>query len=159
MTFPLPLPFSQRTLLQYHHSKPVLQSDKDGINELIVRISEQCCTAHHRRSAATASRPDRRRHRLRDPRRHLPDSGLIARRIGVLRLCRYSIDPYVDSGALELLPENWVTAPLPVNVVYPQHRHLSAKVRVFVEWVADSFFTHPCFQIKAPARRTVLEKA
>lgn len=79
--------------------------------------------------------------------------------LGIMQMPSYSIDPYVASGALELLLEDWVSAPLPVNVVYPQNRHLSAKVRVFVEWVADLFVTHPRFQIKAPARRTVLEKA
>jgi LysR family transcriptional regulator for bpeEF and oprC len=26
---------------------------------------------------------------------------------------------------------------LPVWIMYPQNRHLSAKVRVFVEWIAD----------------------
>ena len=38
---------------------------------------------------------------------------------------------------------DWVTSPLPINVVYPQNRHLSAKVRVFVEWVADLFADTP----------------
>jgi LysR family transcriptional regulator for bpeEF and oprC len=38
--------------------------------------------------------------------------------------------------------------PLPINVVYPQNRHLSAKVRVFVEWVADLFAAHPRLQLQ-----------
>jgi LysR family transcriptional regulator, regulator for bpeEF and oprC len=44
----------------------------------------------------------------------------------------------------------WTSTPLPVNVVYPQNRHLSAKVRVFVEWVADLFLTHPLLQLQRP---------
>ena len=79
--------------------------------------------------------------------------------IGIMQVPSFSIDPHVASGALELLLEDWTSAPLPVNVVYPQNRHLSAKVRVFVEWVADLFVTHPRFHIKAPLRRPASEKA
>ncbi|MDB5906641.1 MAG: LysR family transcriptional regulator [Massilia sp.] len=79
--------------------------------------------------------------------------------LGIMQMASYSIDPYVAAGQLELLLEDWISSPLPVNVVYPQNRHLSAKVRVFVEWVADLFLTHPRIQIKAPMRRPALEKA
>jgi LysR family transcriptional regulator for bpeEF and oprC len=79
--------------------------------------------------------------------------------IGIMQMPSYSIAPHIASGELELLLEDWTSMPLPVNVVYPQNRHLSAKVRVFVEWVADLFVTHPRFQIKAPLRHPALEKA
>jgi LysR family transcriptional regulator for bpeEF and oprC len=79
--------------------------------------------------------------------------------IGIMQLPRYSAGAHVASGQLELLLEDWTSMPLPVNVVYPQNRHLSAKVRVFVEWVADLFVNQPRFQIKAPLRQPVLEKA
>lgn len=32
---------------------------------------------------------------------------------------------------------DWRTDPLPIYVMYPQNRHLSAKVRAFVDWVAE----------------------
>jgi LysR family transcriptional regulator for bpeEF and oprC len=79
--------------------------------------------------------------------------------LGMMQMPSYTIDTYLRSGQLELLLEDWHSAPLPVNVVYPQNRHLSAKVRVFVEWVADLFLTHPGFQSKAPARQPAFEKA
>lgn len=79
--------------------------------------------------------------------------------LGVMQMASYSIEPHIESGKLELLLEDWGSTPMPVNVVYPQNRHLSAKVRVFVEWVADLFTSHPGFQIKAPVRRPALEKA
>ncbi|MDL2356825.1 MAG: LysR family transcriptional regulator [Pseudomonadota bacterium] len=79
--------------------------------------------------------------------------------IGIMQMASYSMDQYLASGALELLLEDWVSSPLPVNVVYPQNRHLSAKVRVFVEWVADLFMNHPRFQIKAPQRLPAPMKA
>ncbi len=68
--------------------------------------------------------------------------------LGVIQMPTYSMEPYLASGEMVLLMEDWGSPPLPVNVVYPQNRHLSAKVRVFVEWVADLFVTHPRFQSK-----------
>ena len=79
--------------------------------------------------------------------------------IGIMQMAGFSMDAHLASGRLELLLEDWVSAPLPVHVVYPHNRHLSAKVRVFVEWVADLFMTHPGFQTKAPMRRPILVKA
>ncbi|MET0963652.1 MAG: LysR family transcriptional regulator [Noviherbaspirillum sp.] len=79
--------------------------------------------------------------------------------LGMMQMPSYTVDAYLKSGALELLLEDWHSAPLPVNVVYPQNRHLSAKVRVFVEWVADLFMSHRDFQVKAPPRQAALEKA
>jgi LysR family transcriptional regulator for bpeEF and oprC len=79
--------------------------------------------------------------------------------IGIMQMASFSMDAHLASGALELLLEDWVSTPLPVHVVYPHNRHLSAKVRVFVEWVADLFMTHPRFQSKAQVRRPILEKA
>jgi hypothetical protein len=34
----------------------------------------------------------------------------------------------------------------PITVMYPQSRHLSAKVRVFVDWVSDLIKQDPIFQ-------------
>jgi DNA-binding transcriptional LysR family regulator len=28
---------------------------------------------------------------------------------------------------------------MPLQIVYPSHRHLNAKVRVFVDWVVEAF--------------------
>ncbi|HZZ12540.1 MAG TPA: LysR family transcriptional regulator [Paraburkholderia sp.] len=46
---------------------------------------------------------------------------------------------HFDSGALEPAFADWWAAPIPVYVVYPPNRHLSAKVRVFVDWLAALF--------------------
>ena len=73
--------------------------------------------------------------------------------LGIIQMPSYSTDPHVSMGELELLLEDWTSSPLPVHVVYPQNRHLSAKVRVFVEWVADLFLSHPGFQLKAPLKQ------
>jgi hypothetical protein len=34
---------------------------------------------------------------------------------------------------------DWCTAPKPLHIVYPPNRHLSNKVRVFVDWLAELF--------------------
>jgi LysR family transcriptional regulator for bpeEF and oprC len=49
----------------------------------------------------------------------------------------------------ELVPalEDWQPAPMPVHVLYPSNRHLSTKVRVFVDWVAELFSQSPCTQL------------
>ena len=68
--------------------------------------------------------------------------------LGLIQMASYQVEPMLASGEMELVLEDWTSAPLPVNIVYPQNRHLSAKVRVFVEWMADLFTTHPRLQLQ-----------
>lgn len=68
--------------------------------------------------------------------------------LGIMQLTSYLADALVADGTLELVLPEWTTDSLPVTVVYPQNRHLSAKVRVFVEWVADLFVNDPRLQAK-----------
>ncbi len=68
--------------------------------------------------------------------------------LGVLRMARYAAEPLIASGRLEQLLPDWHGTPLPLHVVYPHNRHLSAKVRVFVEWVADLVGAHPGLQLR-----------
>jgi len=53
----------------------------------------------------------------------------------------------------ELVPvlQDWQPAPLPVHVLYPANRHLSTKVRVFVDWAADLFSRSPCTRLLTSA--------
>lgn len=59
--------------------------------------------------------------------------------LGILQMTEFQMAPYLADGRFELLLPDWDTDPLPVHVVYPQNRHLSAKVRVFVEWISELF--------------------
>ncbi|NHZ91732.1 LysR family transcriptional regulator [Massilia sp. CCM 8733] len=70
--------------------------------------------------------------------------------LGLMQMSSFMVDQMVAAGKLEIVLPDWSSTPLPVNVVYPQNRHLSAKVRVFVEWVADLFLTHPFLQLQRP---------
>jgi LysR family transcriptional regulator for bpeEF and oprC len=47
---------------------------------------------------------------------------------------------------------DWRSDAVPVHLVYPQNRHLSAKVRVFVEWVAELFAANPYMHMGAMPR-------
>jgi DNA-binding transcriptional LysR family regulator len=51
--------------------------------------------------------------------------------------------PLVASGELKICLEAWKIPPMPVSVVYPPNRHLSTKVRVFVDWIVELFAAHP----------------
>lgn len=59
--------------------------------------------------------------------------------LGILQLPSFLVDDYLRSGELERVLGDWDTDPVPLHVVYPQNRHLSATVRAFVEWVAELF--------------------
>ncbi|MFD2271349.1 LysR substrate-binding domain-containing protein [Undibacterium arcticum] len=60
--------------------------------------------------------------------------------LGVMQAATFALQQHLDAGRLELLLTEWCTDPLPLHVVYPQNRHLSAKVRAFVEWIAELFY-------------------
>jgi DNA-binding transcriptional LysR family regulator len=58
---------------------------------------------------------------------------------GISQCVTFQAEPYLASGELvELLPD-WTSDPLPMHVVYPPNRHLSPKVRAFVDWTAELF--------------------
>lgn len=59
--------------------------------------------------------------------------------LGIMQIPRYAVRDELAKGALvQVLPE-WRSEPIPLHVLYPQNRHLSNKVRVFVDWVAEIF--------------------
>jgi LysR family transcriptional regulator for bpeEF and oprC len=69
--------------------------------------------------------------------------------MGIAQMAAAHICPYLQTGQLELVLEDWCVDPLPLHVLYPQNRHLSAKVRVFVEWVSELLADHPAMRICA----------
>ena len=69
--------------------------------------------------------------------------------LGIIQMADYLLEKHVAGGSLVRVLGDWASKPLPVHIVYPQNRHMSAKVRVFVEWVAELFARHPHMQIGA----------
>lgn len=59
--------------------------------------------------------------------------------LGIMQVPMIQVGPALASGKLLRLLTDWRMDTLPVYVMYPQNRHLSAKVRVFVDWVAEMF--------------------
>jgi LysR family transcriptional regulator for bpeEF and oprC len=58
---------------------------------------------------------------------------------GLIQPARFMVLPHLRSGQLvEVLPE-LKPLPMPISAVYPHSRHLSPKVRVFVDWIAELF--------------------
>ncbi|MGF6756074.1 LysR family transcriptional regulator [Paraburkholderia sp. GAS42] len=58
---------------------------------------------------------------------------------GLIQPAFYMVLPHLRSGELvEVLPD-LKPLPMPISVVYPHSRHLSSKVRVFVDWIAEIF--------------------
>lgn len=63
--------------------------------------------------------------------------------LGIIQMTDYLVERHVQSGRMVQVLPDWQSDPLPIHVVYPQNRHLSAKVRVFVEWIAELFAANP----------------
>jgi DNA-binding transcriptional LysR family regulator len=61
--------------------------------------------------------------------------------MGVLQTLMFMAEPHFKSGALIQLLEDWSLEPNPIYIVYSPNRHLSARVRVFVEWLVELFET------------------
>jgi DNA-binding transcriptional LysR family regulator len=59
--------------------------------------------------------------------------------LGIVRIATFQAAPYIASGTLQPLLLDWCADTIPIHVVYPPNRHLSTKLRVFVDWVAELF--------------------
>lgn len=69
--------------------------------------------------------------------------------LGIIQMTDYLLMRHVEEGRMVRLLPDWVSDPMPVHIVYPQNRHMSAKVRVFVEWVSELFANHPQMRLGA----------
>lgn len=69
--------------------------------------------------------------------------------LGVLHTLSFLVQDHISNGTLEPLFSGWCTEPKPIYVVYPPNRHLSNKVRVFVDWIAELFARHDLIQRKS----------
>ncbi len=59
--------------------------------------------------------------------------------LGVAQTFGFMAQPYLESGALVEVLAGWAPPPHPVYVVYPPNRHLSARLRAFVDWTVEVF--------------------
>jgi DNA-binding transcriptional LysR family regulator len=58
---------------------------------------------------------------------------------GLIQVPRYHIEEHLKGGRLvEVLP-GWRSPDLPVSALYPQHRQLSPRVRIFIDWLVGVY--------------------
>jgi LysR family transcriptional regulator, regulator for bpeEF and oprC len=57
--------------------------------------------------------------------------------LGLIQAPRYHFGPQLAQGTLVEVLKRHRPPPLPVSVLYPHHRQLSPRVRVFTDWVAQ----------------------
>ncbi len=58
--------------------------------------------------------------------------------LGIGTFLSYQIAPLVAQGKLKLLLTDYEPPPIPLSIVYPHAKLLSARVRVFAEWATES---------------------
>lgn len=63
--------------------------------------------------------------------------------VGIIQAPRFMAATHLISGELVEVLKEFTPPPMPISAVYPQNRHLSPVVRVFVDWVADLFEKNP----------------
>jgi LysR family transcriptional regulator, regulator for bpeEF and oprC len=74
--------------------------------------------------------------------------------LGIAQIPAFVLKEALERGSLELVLGDWFAEPMPLSVVYPQNRHLSNKVRVFVDWIAELFAEHDGIQLRSTLRHS-----
>jgi DNA-binding transcriptional LysR family regulator len=59
--------------------------------------------------------------------------------LGIVQVPRYHIDDALADGRLQCLLPDLPPPPMPISVLYPHNRQLSARVRVFADWLNAIF--------------------
>ena len=66
--------------------------------------------------------------------------------LGMLWLPHYMARPHLASGELLRLFDDWQMTPMPMYLAFPPNRHVSAKLRVFIDWVVQLMAEHAPLQ-------------
>jgi DNA-binding transcriptional LysR family regulator len=61
--------------------------------------------------------------------------------IGIIHLFEFKARPFIANGQLVQILEAFRPPPYPYHVVYPRNRHLSQRVRLFIDWLVEVFAT------------------
>ena len=59
--------------------------------------------------------------------------------LGIVQTFEYSAKHYLQTGTLTAILSDWRPAAYPFHVVYPQNRHLTHRLKVFIAWLAEVF--------------------
>jgi LysR family transcriptional regulator for bpeEF and oprC len=69
--------------------------------------------------------------------------------LGIAQIPAFILKESMERGSLDLVLGDWFPEPSPLYVVYPEHRHLSSRIRVFVDWVAEMLSEHDGIQLRS----------
>ncbi len=58
---------------------------------------------------------------------------------GLIQVPRYHVEDELRDGRLVEVLADWPSVEMPVSALYPYRRHLSPRVRVFVEWLGELY--------------------
>jgi DNA-binding transcriptional LysR family regulator len=71
--------------------------------------------------------------------------------LGLILLPTYMVGQDIRKGRLNPVLTDYVPAPLEIHAVYPHRKHLSAKVRTFVDFLSERFHPKPYWEDWADA--------
>lgn len=71
--------------------------------------------------------------------------------LGVLWLPDYVAAAHAERGELVRVLTDWQVDPMPLHIAFRPNRHVSAKLRVFVDWVAALMAEHVPVMTKGSA--------
>jgi len=57
--------------------------------------------------------------------------------LGVVALPSYMAQPHVARGELQPVLQDWQLPAMPMHVMFPPNRHMSQRLRVFIDWVVE----------------------
>ncbi|MEZ5524483.1 MAG: LysR family transcriptional regulator [Pseudomonadales bacterium] len=66
--------------------------------------------------------------------------------LGITRLLSYQVAPFISAGKLEIILEDYEPPPRPVNIVHREGRFSSARVRAFIDLLAERLRADPSIQ-------------
>jgi len=69
--------------------------------------------------------------------------------LGIAQIPAYVLKDAMERATLDFVLGEWNAEPLPIHVVYPQRRHLSAKIRGFVDWIVGFLGEHDAIQLRS----------
>jgi LysR family transcriptional regulator, regulator for bpeEF and oprC len=69
--------------------------------------------------------------------------------LGIIQVPPFLVRDHILAGTLQVILAAFESEPIPLHILYPQSRHLSTKVRVWVDWVAELLRESPLFRSTA----------
>ncbi|WP_179400920.1 LysR family transcriptional regulator [Burkholderia guangdongensis] len=66
--------------------------------------------------------------------------------LGLIKTSLYLVEPYLKSGRLRETLVEFNSPPRPISVLYPPNRHMPAKLKLFIDWLAGLYARIPTLQ-------------